>query len=293
MINMNTQNNLDDLSTLEVIKKINDEDKKIAYLVEKELEQISKAVDLIVEGFELGGRLIYVGSGTSGKLAVMDASECPPTFGVDDYMVQGIISGGTNALSGWLEHTEDDEALAINDLKSINLNKNDVLVGITASGNTPYVRRAIEYGKELQCKTIGIMCCLEGKIKDICDLTIAVDVGPEIIMGSTRMKAGTAQKMILNMLSTTSMIKLGKTYLNLMVNVKPINKKLQERVKQIVHLATDANSVKIDEILKKCNYDPKIAIIIIETGLNIKEAKLMLEKYHGRIANVLQNYNKY
>jgi len=296
-MNMSTENNyknkLDDLSTLEIINKINDEDKKIAYLVEKQLDQISKAVDLIVESFESEGRLIYVGSGTSGKLAVIDASECPPTFGVDDSMVQGIISGGNAALSGWLEHTEDDEELAIKDLKAKNVNKNDILVGITASGNTPYVRRAMEYGKELQCKTVGIMCSNIGRIKDICDLTISVDVGPEIIFGSTRMKAGTAQKMILNMLSTTSMIKLGKTYLNLMVNVKPINKKLQDRVRQIVHLATDANTNTIDEILNKCNYNPKIAIIVIETGLSVEEAKLMLEKYHGRVAKVLQNYNKH
>lgn len=288
----NSKNKLDDLSTLEIIKKINDEDKKIAYSVEKQLDQISKAVDLIVECFEIGGRLIYVGSGTSGKLAVIDASECPPTFGVEDSMVQGIISGGNDALSGWLEHTEDDENLAIKDLKTKNINKNDILVGITASGNTPYVRRAMEYGKELQCKTIGIMCSSTGKIKDICDLTISVDVGPEIIMGSTRMKAGSAQKMILNMLSTTSMIKLGKTYLNLMVNVKPINEKLRDRVRQIVHLATDANTNTIDEILNKCDYDPKTAIIVIETGLNVEEAKLMLEKYHGRVAKVLQNYDK-
>jgi N-acetylmuramic acid 6-phosphate etherase len=296
-MNMSTENNyknkLDDLSTLEIINKINDEDKKIAYLVEKQLDQISKAVDLIVESFESGGRLIYVGSGTSGKLAVIDASECPPTFGVDDSMVQGIISGGNAALSGWLEHTEDDEELAIKDLKAKNVNKNDILVGITASGNTPYVRRAMEYGKELQCKTVGIMCSNIGRIKDICDLTISVDVGSEIIFGSTRMKAGTAQKMILNMLSTTSMIKFGKTYLNLMVNVKPINKKLQDRVRQIVHLATDANTNTIDEILNKCNYDPKIAIIVIGTGLSVEEAKLMLEKYHGRVAKVLQNYNKH
>lgn len=288
----NYKNKLDDLSTLEIIKKINNEDKKIAYLVEKQLDQISKAVDLIVESFESGGRLIYVGSGTSGKLAVIDASECPPTFGVDDSMVQGIISGGNAALSGWLEHTEDDEELAIKDLKAKNVNKNDILVGITASGNTPYVRRAMEYGKELHCKTVGIMCSNIGRIKDICDLTISVDVGPEIIFGSTRMKAGTAQKMILNMLSTTAMIKLGKTYLNLMVNVKPINKKLQDRVREIVHLATDTNINTIDEILNKCNYDPKISIIVIETGLTVEDAKLTLEKYHGRVAKVLQYYNK-
>jgi N-acetylmuramic acid 6-phosphate etherase len=283
---------LDDLSTLEILKRINDEDKKIAYLVEIQLEKISKAVDLIVESFEMGERLIYVGSGTSGKLAVIDASECPPTFGVEDSMVQGIISGGNDALGGWLEHTEDDEELALNDLKAINLTKNDILVGISASGNTPYVKKAVCYGKELQCKTIGVMCSNKGCLKDICDLTISVDVGQEIILGSTRMKAGTAQKMVLNMLSTTSMIKLGKTYLNLMVNVKPINKKLQNRVKEIVSLATATDLNTIEATLNKCSFDPKVAIVVIETGMQIEEAELMLQRYNGKIAKVLQNYKK-
>lgn len=280
---------LDSLSTLEIIKKINNEDKKIAYLVESQSDQISEAADIIVKAFEYGGRLIYIGSGTSGKLAVIDASECPPTFGIDDSMVQGIISGGKDALSGWLEYTEDDEELAVKDLQFIDVNKNDVLVGISASGNTPYVRKAMEYGKEIGCKTIGIMCTNDGKLRDICHLTISVDVGEEIIMGSTRMKAGTAQKMILNMLSTTAMIKSGKTYLNLMVNVKPINKKLKNRMKEIVRLATDANINTVDEILNKCDYDPKIAIVTIKTGLSIEEAKLKLEKYHGKITKVLEN----
>lgn len=286
--NMNTLD-LDNLSTLEIVGKINHEDKKVAYLIEEQLEKISKAIDLIVESFQLGGRLVYVGSGTSGKLAVIDASECPPTFGIDDSMVQGIISGGKDALSGWLEHTEDDEELAVEDIKLRNINDRDVLVGITASGNTPYVRRALEYGKEIGCKTIGLMCSNNGKIKDICDLTISVDVGPEVIMGSTRMKAGTAQKMILNMISTTAMIKMGKTYSNFMVNVKPINKKLQDRVREIVQLATDSDINTVDETLERCNYDPKVAIIVIETGLTVDKAKLVLEKYNGKVAKVLSN----
>lgn len=284
--------NLDSLSTLEIVRKINAEDKKIAYIVERELEQISRAVDLIVDSFKAGGRLIYVGSGTSGKLAVMDASECPPTFGVDDSLVQGIISGGKAALGGWLEHTEDDEALAVKDLQAVALNKNDILVGITASGNTPYVKRAMEYGKELNCKTVGVMCSSDGKIKNICDLTITVDVGEEILMGSTRMKAGTAQKMILNMLSTTAMIKFGKTYLNLMVNVKPINKKLQNRVKKIVSLATGEDDKKIQQILEACHYDAKTAIVAIETGLTVEESKLRLEKCKGRVREVLREVFK-
>ena len=219
--------NLDKMSTFEILKKVNDEDKKVAIAIEKELSNIEKAVELIVESFEKGGRLFYIGSGTSGKLGVMDASECPPTFGVSDSMVQGIISGGVEALSGWLEHTEDDPELAIHDLKMVNINKKDILVGITASGNTPYVVAAMEYAKEMGCKTIALICNSKGKIKDICEVTIAIEVGPEVLLGSTRMKAGTAQKMVLNMLSTVAMIKLGKTYSNLMVNVRPINKKLQ------------------------------------------------------------------
>lgn len=246
--------NLDELSTLDIIKIINEEDKKIAFEVEKQNINISKAVDLIVESLEVGGRLIYIGSGTSGKLGVIDASECPPTFGTPDTLVQGILSGGEAAISGWLEHTEDDEMLPIKDLKNREVNKNDILVGITASGNTPYVLSALAYGKSLGCKTIGISCSKNGKINEICNLTIEVVVGPEVILGSTRMKAGTAQKMILNMLSTTTMIKLGKTYMNLMVNVKPINIKLQQRVREIVKLPSVLLKSLHPQLLYSCTY---------------------------------------
>lgn len=280
--------NLDNLTTFEILKKINEEDKKVADAVEEQLENIEEAVDVVVECFEKGGRLFYIGSGTSGKLGVIDASECPPTFGVDDEMVQGIISGGKEAINGWLEHTEDDKELAIKDMQQKNINSNDVLIGITASGNTPYVKSSIEYGKKLGCKTIGLICRREGKLQEICDLTIAVDVGAEIIMGSTRMKAGTAQKMVLNMISTTAMIKMGKTYLNLMVSVKPINKKLKNRVKEIVEIATDADSEIINSVLENCNYDPKVAIVVIKSGVNIECAKDTLVKNRGRVSESLK-----
>ena len=283
--------NLDTMSTFEIIKKVNDEDKTIAIAIEKELCNIEKAVEVIIKRLEEGGRLFYIGSGTSGKLGVMDASECPPTFGTSDSMVQGIISGGAEALSGWLEHTEDEPELAIYDLKQVSINKKDVLVGITASGNTPYVVRAMEYAKELGCKTIALICNPKGKLKDICEVTIAVEVGPEVLLGSTRMKAGTAQKMVLNMLSTVAMIKLGKTYCNLMVNVRPINKKLQQRVREIVKLATDEDDNLINEILEICEYDPKVCIIKIKKDVTLKKAKEALEESKGSVAKALEILN--
>lgn len=280
--------NLDNLSTFEVLRIINEEDKKVAYAVEEQLENIEKAVDLIVRSFEKGGRLFYIGSGTSGKLGIIDASECPPTFGVDDEMVQGIISGGKEAISGWLEHTEDDEELAVRDIKERNININDVLVGITASGNTPYVRSIMEYGKKLGCNTIGLICRKDGKLTELCDLTIAVDVGPEVIMGSSRMKAGTAQKMVLNMMSTTSMIKMGKTYSNLMVNVKPINKKLKNRVREIVQLATEVDLNTVESVLESCNYDPKTAIVAIKSGMAVEGAHEALNNNKGKVSEALK-----
>lgn len=268
---------MEGLSTIEILKKINEEDKKIAYKVEEELENIKKAVDLIVEVFNRGGRLFYLGSGTSGKLGVIDASECPPTFGVEDGLFIGILSGGKEAFSGWLEVTEDDEELSIEDLKKRNLSGNDVIVGITASGNTPYVLSGIKYGKSIGCKTIGLQCNKAGKLKDICDVAISIEVGEEVLLGSTRMKAGTAQKMVLNMLSTTAMIKTGKTYSNLMVNVKPINKKLQKRVVEIVMLACDVDEEKAKEVLKLCDFDAKLAILIIKSGISVENGRMALK----------------
>lgn len=279
---------LDELSTIQVLKQINDGDKTIAFAVEKQLDNISRAVDLIVAAIKSQGRLIYIGSGTSGKLGVIDASECPPTFGTDDSLVQGIISGGPDALSGWLEHTEDDIDLAIADLKAIDLRQNDILVGITASGNTPYATSALQYGKSLGCRAIGISCSNTGKISEICDVSIQVIVGAELILGSTRMKAGTAQKMVLNMISTTVMMKLGKTYSNLMVNVKPINLKLQNRVKEIVKEATKADESMVNKIVEKCHYDAKTAIIVIETGSSIMEAVELLKISKGNVWKTLQ-----
>lgn len=285
--NVNTIN-LDDLGTFEILNKINEEDEKVAIAVKKELNNIEKAVDIIVDGFKNGGRLFYIGSGSSGKLGVMDASECPPTFGVDDSMVQGIISGGNSALSGWLEGTEDDCEAALKDLHEKGVNKKDVVVGITASGNTPYVNSAVEYSKKLGCKTIGVMCS-KGILNEKCDVSICVEVGPEIIMGSTRMKAGTAQKMVLNMLSTTAMIKIGNTYSNLMVNVRPINKKLKNRVKDMVKLATNAEDSVVSRAVEECNYNTKEAIVEVVMGEGADKAKELLSKFNGNVSKAIES----
>ncbi|GAB6098692.1 N-acetylmuramic acid 6-phosphate etherase [Halanaerocella petrolearia] len=275
--------NIDMLETTKIIEKINDEDKQVAIAVEEAQDKIAKAVDLIVEQLKDTGRLLYVGSGTSGKLGILDASECPPTFGVDDSMVQGIISGGKEAISGWLEHTEDDTELAIKDLQDKEVTKEDIVVGITASGNTPYVRSAIDYANQVGATTIGVICNPQGKLTEDCDTCICVDVGPEVIMGSTRMKAGTAQKMVLNMLSTATMIKLGKVYSNLMVNVQPINKKLRQRVKNIVHLATGADKDLVAEVVEKCNYKAQLAIVMIKKDCSLKRAREFVDQHDGII----------
>jgi len=284
--NANTLN-LDELSIVEIVKKINEEDKTIAFAIEKETENISKAISYIVEGLESGGRLFYVGSGTSGKLGVIDASECPPTFGVEDDRVQAILSGGNEAFGSSLEHTEDDGELAIKNLQKKRITSEDVIVGITASGNTPYAVSAMTYANQVGATTIGLICSKVGKLKDICDITIAIEVGPEVIMGSTRMKAGTAQKMVLNMLSTVAMIKTGKTYSNLMVNVKPINNKLKKRVVEIVCLATEVDENKANEVLDSCNYDPKVAIVSLNKECNIQQARLDLKKSKGNVYKAL------
>ncbi|PRX30474.1 N-acetylmuramic acid 6-phosphate etherase [Orenia metallireducens] len=287
--NQNTVD-IDTLTTIEIIEKINDEDKKVAVAVEREKGNIAKAVDCIVKQLNEGGRLIYIGSGTSGRLGVLDAVECPSTFGIDNGIVQGIISGGKVALSMPFEETEDDEDLAIKDLDNIDLTKKDIIVGISASGNTPYVVKAVEYAKDLGARTISIICNKNGKLQDIADICIAVNVGPEVIMGSTRMKAGTAQKMVLNMLSTASMVKLGKVYSNLMIDVKPINKKLEKRIATIVQIATEVEASIVEEVLKQCNYNGRLAIIMIKKGVNLVEAKKILTSNEGIInqQNILE-----
>ncbi|MBR5914405.1 MAG: N-acetylmuramic acid 6-phosphate etherase [Selenomonadaceae bacterium] len=253
--------NIDKCSTLEMVRLINDEDKKIAAAVEKVLPQIAKAVDLIANKLESGGRLIYIGAGTSGRLGVLDASECPPTFGVNPEMVQGIIAGGNIALTCAVEGAEDDTAAAITDLESKNFSAADILVGIATSGRTPYVLSGIDYAKKISASTVGISCVENSALAKIVDIDITPITGAEVITGSTRMKAGTATKMILNMLTTGAMIRLGKVYGNLMVDVHATNDKLRDRAKRIVIAATNCTEQQAIDALKKFNGHAKSAIL--------------------------------
>ena len=258
--------NIDKVSTLEMVKIINDEDKKVAAAVEKVLPQIASAVDLIAEKISNGGRLFYIGAGTSGRLGVLDASECPPTFGVKNDLVQGIIAGGNYALTNAVEGAEDDKNLAIENLCERNFTAADILVGIAASGRTPYVLSAIEYAKKIGAATVGISCVENSALAKIVDIEITPVTGAEVITGSTRMKAGTATKMVLNMLTTGAMIKLGKVYGNLMVDVHATNEKLRDRAKRIVIAATGCDENIAVEILAKFNGSAKSSIDFIKSN---------------------------
>ena len=226
--------NIDKCTTLEMIKLINDEDKKVAAAVEKVLPEIARAVDVIAQSFEHGGRLFYIGAGTSGRLGVLDASECPPTFGVSPDMVQGLIAGGEGALIKAVEGAEDNRRLAESDLSDKNFCAGDVLVGITASGRTPYVLGGVEFSKKIGAITVGISCVENSALAKVVDIAITPITGAEALTGSTRMKAGTATKMVLNMLTTAAMIKIGKVRGNLMVCVQATNDKLRDRIKRIL-----------------------------------------------------------
>lgn len=286
--NENTMD-IDQVSTMEMIKKINDEDKKVALAVEKELPQIAGAIDGIVERMKKGGRLIYIGAGTSGRLGILDASECPPTYGVSEELVQGIIAGGQEAIFRAKEGAEDSKELAIEDLKSKNLNKNDTVVGLAASGRTPYVIGGLEYANSIGALTVSITCNANSSVAKTAKIAISPVVGPEVVTGSTRLKSGTAQKLVLNMLSTGSMIKLGKVYGNLMVDVQSTNEKLVERAKKIVSEATGVDTETAAIYLKKTNSNVKLAIFMILSKLSMLDAKTVLDRNDGYIAKALMD----
>ena len=280
--------NIDQLSTLDMVKLINKEDHKVAEAVALVTDKIAEAIDVIAERMAKGGRLIYCGAGTSGRLGILDAVECPPTYSTDPEMVQALMAGGYPAIFKAVEGAEDSKELGLQDMKAINFNAGDVLVGIAASGRTPYVLGCMEYAKELGAPTVSVTCCPGSVLDEFADIGIAPCPGPEVITGSTRMKSGTAQKMVLNMLSTGTMIKLGKVYGNLMVDVKPSNEKLIRRCERIVSLATGCEESVAAEALKKCEYRPKTAIVMVLCGVEAEEAKAMLAKADGRIAKVLE-----
>jgi N-acetylmuramic acid 6-phosphate etherase len=278
---------IDTLSTLDMVKLINREDHKVAEAVSLVTDKIAQAVDVIADRLGQGGRLIYCGAGTSGRLGVLDAVECPPTYSTDPDMVQGLIAGGYPAIFKAVEGAEDSKELGVKDLKDISFSAGDVLVGIAASGRTPYVLGAMEYAKELGAATVSVTCCPGSVLDSFADIGIAPAPGPEVVTGSTRMKSGTAQKMVLNMLSTGAMIKLGKVYGNLMVDVKPSNEKLIRRCVTIVCAATECDETAAVAALEACGYRPKTAIVMVLCGVDAETARTMLQNADGRIAGAL------
>ncbi|AWH89688.1 N-acetylmuramic acid 6-phosphate etherase [Limnobaculum parvum] len=278
---------IDQLSTLEMLRVINNEDKKVALAVEQELPHIADAVDIISTAFTQGGRLVYCGAGTSGRLGILDASECPPTYGTKPEQVIGLIAGGHQAIFKAVENAEDSLELGIEDLKAIRFSHNDVLVGIAASGRTPYVIASMEYAKSQGAKVISISCNPDSPIAQQADIAITPVVGGEVVTGSSRMKAGTAQKLVLNMLTTGSMIKIGKVYGNLMVDVEATNAKLVERQKNIVMQATDCSREEAEQALSQCQRHCKTAIVMVLTGMSAEQAKQALSASHGFIRTAI------
>ena len=280
--------NVDCLSALEIVQLMNEEDKQVPLAIEKCLPQIAQAVECIVAAFQQGGRLVYIGAGTSGRLGVLDASECPPTFGVSPEMVKGIIAGGERALRHPIEGAEDSKAQAVVDLQTIQFSSKDVLVGIAASGRTPYVIGALEYAKSLGSVTVSIASNPNSAMANIVDIAIDTVVGPEVLTGSSRLKSGTAQKLVLNMLTTASMILMGKCYQNLMVDVQASNEKLKARAIRIVMQATDCDKALAEETLKQADQNAKLAIMMILSGLDRSQAEALLEKHHGKLQLALK-----
>lgn len=279
--------NIDTLSTLEMLKVINEEDKKVALAVELTLPSITRAVDLISAAFHKKGRLIYCGAGTSGRLGILDASECPPTFGTPSEQVMALIAGGHRAILNAVENAEDNQQAGQSDLQNINFSKNDILVGIAASGSTPYVIGAMHYAKSINAQVISINCNPNSIMSRICDVNICAVVGPEVLTGSSRLKAGTAQKLILNMLTTGAMIRTGKVFGNLMVDVQATNAKLVERQKMIVTAATDCPREEAEEALLQSGGHCKTAIVMILTGTDADHARSLLAKNNGYIRQAI------
>lgn len=285
--NRNTMN-LDIMSSFEIVKAMNDEDRNVPSAIEKALDRIASAVDEIVKTFKNGGRLFYIGAGTSGRLGVLDASECPPTFGVNHDMVIGIIAGGDSALRNPIEGAEDSFELCQKDLENYRFSENDILCGIAASGRTPYVIGGLRYARSIGAKTIAVACNIDSEIGREADIAIEVTPGPEVLTGSTRLKAGTCQKLILNMLTTASMVRMGKAYQNLMVDVVQSNEKLVSRARKIVMEATGCDMNTAVSTLEKAGGSCKLAIVMILTDSSEEEAAKLLEKAQGHVRDTLE-----
>ena len=284
--------NIDEMTTLQVLQLINDEDKSVPYVVETQIPRIETLIEDIVAAFKKGGRLFYIGAGTSGRLGVLDASECPPTFGVSPEMVQGVIAGGREALVRAVENAEDHEEDGIDELIKRGFTKDDVLVGLTASGQAPYVIGAMKWARSIGAVVGAISCNEHSRTFLHADHRIFLDVGPEVLTGSTRMKAGTAQKLVLNMLTTTSMIRLGKVYGNLMVDLTPVNAKLVERSKRLIQQATGCSPEEAAEAFEESGRRPKRAIVMILLGIGLDEVMKLEAINNGPIVEMIRTYRK-
>lgn len=278
---------LDIMNSLEIVALMNSEDSKISGAIKCQLPEIAKAVDLCVDSLEKGGRMVYVGAGTSGRLGAIDAAECPPTFGVEPGKVVGLIAGGQSIEISLTADREDSPRCGKEDLEGIGLNCKDTVIGVAASGRTPYVIGAIEYAKSLGCHTISIACNVGSAIGKLADIAIEVIVGPEVLTGSTRLKAGTAQKMILNMLSTASMVRTGKCYRNLMVDVVQTNAKLEARAQRILMEATGISQDEAAEVLKKADGSVKKAVVMVLAPCSAEEAEERLQVAKGHVREAL------
>lgn len=282
--------NIELMSSIDIVRIINSEDKKVAYCVEKVTDKISVLIDAILSRYTENTRIVYIGSGTSGRLGILDASECPPTYGVDYDKFQGLISGGNTAIFKAVENAEDNYLLGEEDLKSIKLTSSDIVIGLTASGRTPYVIGAIKYANSIGALTGSITCSENSELSKYSNYPIEVIVGPEIVTGSTRMKAGTAQKMILNMISSTIMIKQGKVYSGYMVDVKTSNEKLIERAKRIIQNTTGCDYKTASEYLNLSGLETKLAIVMYLTKLDKYSAIEELKKYDNNIARLMHEF---
>lgn len=278
---------IDTMSTLDMLRLINEEDHRVPDAVGLILPEIARAVDIIYEHIKAGGRLVYCGAGTSGRLGVLDAVECPPTYGVDPDLVIGLIAGGASAFVKAVEGAEDDRALGERDLSDIGFGPGDVLVGIAASGRTPYVLGALDYARSVGAPALALTCCRDSEMSRHADLTMSPIPGPEVITGSSRMKSGTAEKLVLNMLSTATMVKLGKVYGNLMVDVKATNEKLYQRAVRIVCTAAEVDEEEAQAALERSGFSCKTAIVMLLLGIDADEARAALSRNKGRIAQTI------
>jgi N-acetylmuramic acid 6-phosphate etherase len=279
--------NLDRLSSKAILRLMNREDQKVAILVGKEIPAIARAVDVIVRSIRKGGRLIYVGAGTSGRLAVLDASECPPTFGVSRNLVQALIAGGKKAVTEAVEGAEDSVANGARDLRNVKLTSKDVVVGIAASGTTPYVLGAMEYARKHRAATVAVTSNRRSPMAKLAGIVIAPEVGPEVVTGSTRLKAGTSQKLVLNMLSTASMVRLGHVYENLMIDVMLTNEKLRGRAKRILAEASGKDPSVAEHALRQSGHNVRVALVMLRLGIGTAEARKKLTNAKGNLRQAL------